>query len=186
MKMIKILKEETRELHEQIEDQNLAKKIMDHSIDLPTYKLLLLQNYIAYRETENEISRHLPGFKAGRHLQIKMDLDRLNVSTLIPAKNVIFECHSIAEALGAAYVVEGSALGGMLLAKNLEQCENLHEVDQHYFFNGKKENIENWNSFKKDVEDYPFSKSEEAEAVEKAKATFRFFEKVFKMKLPVD
>lgn len=183
--MIKILKEETRELHEQIEDQNLAKKIMDHSIDLPTYKLLLLQNYLAYRETENEIKKHLPNYSTNKHLQLKKDLDRLNVSTAIPAKNAVFECRSTAEALGAAYVVEGSALGGMLLAKNLEKCSKLDEVDQHYFFNGNKENLEDWNNFKKELENYPFSKAEEAEAIEKAKATFRFFEKVFKMELPV-
>ena len=183
--MIKILKEETRELHEQIEDQNLAKQIMDHSIDLPTYKLLLLQNYIAYRETENEIKKHLPNYSTNKHLQLKRDLDRLNVSTAIPAKNAIFECHSTAEALGAAYVVEGSALGGMLLAKNLEKCSNLHEVDQHHFFNGNKENLKDWNNFKEELENYPFSQAEEAEAIEKAKATFRFFEKVFKMEFQV-
>lgn len=183
--MIKKLKEETRELHEQIEDQNLAKHIMDQSIDLPTYKLLLLQNYLAYRETETQIKNHLPDYNTNKHLQLKKDLDQLNVSTEIPAENVNFECHSTAEALGAAYVVEGSALGGMLLAKNLEKCSNLKEVDQFHFFNGNKENLNTWKNFKEELESYPFSKTEEAEAIAKAKATFLFFEKVFEMKLPV-
>ncbi|WP_179670547.1 biliverdin-producing heme oxygenase [Salinimicrobium sediminis] len=183
--MIRKLKEETRWLHEQIEDQNLATKIMDHSIDLPTYKLLLLQNYIAYRETENEIKNHLPNYKAGKHLQLKQDLENLKVSTTIPVKNVIFECHSPAEALGAAYVVEGSALGGMLLAKNLQHCIKLNEVDRHYFFNGDKENLKDWNSFKKELEAYNFNRAEEEEAIQKAKATFLFFEKVFNMDFPI-
>ena len=183
--MIKKLKEETRDLHEQIEEQNLAKRIMDHSIDLSTYKLLLLQNFLAYRETETEIKNHLPNYSAKKHLQLKQDLEQLNVSTTIALQNATFKCHSPAEALGAAYVVEGSALGGLLLAKNLDKCSNLAQIDQHYFFNGDKDNLKDWNSFKKELEEYHFSETEETEAVEKAKATFRFFESIFNMKLPV-
>ncbi len=183
--MIKKLKEETRELHEQIEEQNLAKRIMDHSIDLPTYKLLLLQNYLAYWKTETEIKKQLPNYRAKKHLQLKQDLEQLNVSTTIAPQDAIFECHSPAEALGAAYVVEGSALGGMLLAKNLQKCSNLAEVDQHYFFNGDMDNLKDWKSFQKELENYSFTEAEEIAAIEKAKATFRFFESIFNMKLRV-
>ena len=177
--MIQKLKEETRELHEQIEGKNLAKRIMDHSIDVETYKLLLLQNYLAYFQTENEIKKFLPNYKAERHLQLKKDLEQLNISEEIPSKNDIFECHSTAEALGAAYVVEGSALGGMVLAKNINKCKGLQDIEQHFFFNGNKENLESWKSFKDELESYDFSAAEEIEAIEKAKDTFRFFERIF-------
>lgn len=185
MELIKKLKEETRVLHEQIEEQNLAKQIMDHSIDVETYKLLLLQNYIAYRETETEIKKFLPAYTGKKHLQLKQDLEQLQVPTEIPLENAIFECHSTAEALGAAYVVEGSALGGLLLAKNIKKCTALANIDRHYFFNGEKANLQDWNSFKEELEGHNFSKAEEQEAIEKAKDTFRFFERVFNMDLMV-
>lgn len=183
--MIKKLKEETRELHEQIEDKNLAKQIMDHSIDLETYKLLLLQNYLAYRETENEIKKFLPAYGAKKHLQLKKDLEQLNVPTEVDVNSSRFVCHSTAEALGAAYVVEGSALGGLVLAKNLGKCLKLSGVEQHYFFGGDKENLNDWKSFKEELERYDFSEAEEAEAIEKAKDTFRFFETVFDKDLQI-
>lgn len=177
--MIERLKEETRELHEQIESKNLARKIMDHSIDMETYKLLLLQNYLAYRETEIQIKRLLPEYEGKKHLQLKEDLEQLGISEKIPSKNGIFKCHSKAEALGAAYVVEGSALGGMVLAKNLSKCASLSQIDHHFFFNGNKENMQDWKEFKEELEKYPFTAPEEKLAVEKAKDTFRFFEAIF-------
>lgn len=183
MEMIKKLKEETRELHEQVEEQNLAKQIMNHSIDLATYKLLLLQNYIAYNATENAIKKFLPDYSGKKHLLLKQDLDQLGVSTKIPTENVIFECYSKAEALGAAYVVEGSALGGMLLARNLSKCSQLSTVDQHHFFNGDKENLKDWNSFKMELGQYNFSEEEEQQATEKAKSTFKFFQEIFTREL---
>lgn len=180
--MIQRLKEETSELHEQIEGVNLAKQIMDHSIDLDTYKLLLLQNFIAYQATETAIKRFLPGYSGNKHKQLQQDLEQLGVSAEIVTKNDIFECHSHAEALGAAYVVEGSALGGMLLSKNLQKCKQLASVDQHHFFNGNKENLKDWNSFKTVLEQHEFSKAEENEALKKAKQTFRFFQTIFDRK----
>lgn len=183
MEMIQRLKEETRELHEQVEEQNLANQIMNHSIDLETYKLLLLQNYIAYYATENAVKKFLPGYSGKKHVLLKQDLDQLGVSTEIPSGNVIFECYSKAEALGTAYVVEGSALGGMVLARNLTKCSQLSSVDQHHFFNGDKENLKDWNSFKMELGQHDFSENEEQQAIEKAKDTFKFFQEVFTRKL---
>lgn len=180
--MISRLKEETRELHEQIEEKNLAKEIMNHCINLETYKLLLYQNFLAYYHTETEIKKFLPHYEDKKHEQLRKDLEQLNVSEEIPVKNDIFKLHSTAEALGAAYVVEGSALGGLVLAKNLEKCPALDSIACHHFFNGKKENLEDWKAFKKELEAYSFSETEEQEAIEKAKATFLFFDSIFSRK----
>lgn len=183
--MIKRLKEETRQLHEKVEEQNLAKQIMDHSIDLETYKLLLLQNYIAYESTETAIAQFLPDYRGTKHEQLKKDLTSLRVSAEKTSTNNLFECHSKAEALGAAYVVEGSALGGMLLARHLKQCKQLESVDDHHFFNGDKENLKEWNKFKEQLEQYHFSEVEEQQAIEKAKDTFRYFQEVFNRQLVI-
>ena len=53
--MLQTLREQTATLHKEIEKDNTAGLIMDHSITLEEYKLLLLQNYLAYKIVEDEM-----------------------------------------------------------------------------------------------------------------------------------
>jgi len=46
--MLKYLKEKTTQIHNELEQNNLAGKIMDHSISQQEYHDLLLQNYIFF------------------------------------------------------------------------------------------------------------------------------------------
>jgi len=46
--MLKYLKEKTTAIHNELEQSNLAGKIMDHSISQQEYHDLLLQNYIFF------------------------------------------------------------------------------------------------------------------------------------------
>ncbi len=178
--MIGRLREATRKLHEEIEKENQASKIINHSITLEEYKLLLLQNYIAYSVTENEIARYLSNYPATKHKQLEKDLISLNVDRSIAAKfDREFTCHNEAEALGAAYVVEGSAMGGLMIGRELQKCSQLSHLDPQHFFSGKRDDVKNWNLFKKRLENRHFSEEEESMALEKAKGTFRFFGKVF-------
>lgn len=180
MTMINRFREATRELHEQIETENQAKKILDHSITLQEYKVLLLQNYIAYSTTEKEISRFLPGYHASKHQQIEQDLKALNVDTSIVLDyEDQFSCHNMAEALGTAYVVEGSALGGVVIGRELKNCPELSGLAPQHFFSGTRDNVKDWNNYKKMLESRPFSEEEKDMATEKAKKTFLFFRKVF-------
>lgn len=180
MMMIEKLKEETRQLHGEVEQDNLASRIMDHSIDLEVYKLLLLQNYFAYRSTENAIFEWLPELQPGKFRTLEQDLEALKVAFSEISFSSEFSCKNRAEAFGAAYVVEGSALGGMLIAKNLKKCEALKEVDDFYFFSGNKNDLEAWKNFKTLLLTEEFSETEENMAIQKAKETFVFFKKVFK------
>lgn len=179
--MTERLRQETRQLHEEVEKHTLAKHILDHSIDLETYRLLLWQNYVAYRVTENEVARFIAGYTPDKHLRLKEDLEQLDVVPRIPSEIPLFECHNKAEAFGAAYVIEGSALGGMLLAKNLEKCERLMNLGQQHFFNGDKTALKGWNSFKEQLNSESFSEAEAESAVEKAKETFHFFGEVLQL-----
>lgn len=180
--MIKRFREATEQLHRDIEKENAAAKIIDHSITPQEYKLLLLQNYIAYKVTEDEIAKYLPGEGVPKHHRLKNDLDYLKVDTSVSEQyKDRFTCNSHAEALGAAYVVEGSALGGMVIAKELKQCVNLHGLEASHFFNGDRNNIKSWNTFKKQLETTYLTEEEAAAATEKAKETFRFFGKVFRL-----
>ncbi|WP_227009042.1 biliverdin-producing heme oxygenase [Christiangramia fulva] len=179
--MLNRLREETREIHEALESKNLAQKIIDHSINHEEYLLLLLQNFQAYRKTEKLLQKYLnfhPFLKAER---IKKDLENLGVKNPDFFWDFPFECKDEIEALGIAYVVEGSAMGGMMIGKQIKYCGALHGLPEQYFYNASKENAKGWNKFQKEIRNRDFSEQETQLASQKAIETFRLFEAAFKI-----
>ena len=123
-KMLNKLREATKALHEALEGQNLANKIMDHSITEEEYKLLLLQNFAAYAATEDSIAQYLNDYTSTKTDAIRLDLASLGIDKA--ETSLEFHCDNEAEAVGAAYVVEGSAMGGLMIGKELKpDNENL-------------------------------------------------------------
>lgn len=178
--MLEKLREATHALHKEVEKDNLANLIISHKISLEEYKLLLYQNFVAYKITEEEIARHLEEFNGTKHKQIKKDLENLDINTsgIILDQN-LFKCNNRAEAFGAAYVVEGSALGGMMISKEVFNCSGLNSIKIHHFFNGDRQNIKDWRNFTRLLKNQQFTLAEEDEATNKAKETFQFFGTVF-------
>lgn len=178
--MLNKLRTETEELHRQIEQDNLASLIMSHEIKEEEYKLLLLQNYVSYHVTENAIARHINGKENFKSTLLEKDLQELKVNLSIVHKyEQDFKIGNRAEAVGAKYVVEGSALGGMMISKEIPNCPHLAHLSRHYFFNGDRQSINGWRTFLKDLKTESFTPEEEEQAVSKAKETFRFFGRVF-------
>lgn len=179
--MLTRLREATQELHTQIEHENLANRIMDHSISLEEYKLLLLQNYLAYKITESEIKPHLSGWDSDKSSRLAKDLNNLKVETGITENFAQkFNVNNKFEALGAAYVLEGSALGGMQIAKELSACKALLDLPPQHFFVADRKSMEGWNIFLKRIRNTEFSEAETEQAAEKARHTFRLFREVFR------
>ncbi len=181
--MLTILKNETRDLHTATENENLANKIIDKSISQEEFYLLLVQNYVAYALTESAIAEHLEDFQPEKAAVLQQDLKNLGIQPP-DLKNYTysFSFGNIAEALGAQYVVEGSALGGMVIAKHLKKCPPLQNIPAQNFFSGKRENLADWKKYQNKMEKYSFTASEKEQMLEKAKETFNFFRKVFQDK----
>jgi len=179
--MLNNLREATKELHENLEKENLAVKIISNKISLEEYKLLLLQNYIAYKISEKEISKFIPGYQSDKSEQLAADLQNLNVDTSLTHAFIDkFKISSYEEALGAAYVVMGSALGGVYISKEIPNCASLAGISNPYFFNGNRDGVKSWNTFVKELKAEDFSESQIIEASQKAKETFQFFGMVFR------
>ncbi len=179
--MLTKLKVATEDLHRKIEKENLASLIVSNNISLEEYKLLLLQNYIAYAVTEPSIAKYLDHYEIHKTPRLLRDLDQHGIMGKIPfGIKENFRIVNRAQALGAAYVVEGSALGGMVIAKHINKCPALDNIEQHHFFNGDRENIKTWNSFSKFIKKQEFTPLEEIHAIDKAKETFLFFGEVFR------
>ncbi|PKD16841.1 hypothetical protein APR41_08355 [Salegentibacter salinarum] len=179
--MLNNLREATRKLHEELEKENLAGQIISHKISLEVYKLLLLQNYIAYKITEAEILKFIPSYKSDKSDQLAKDLENLNVDTSISEEfQDKFSINSHEEALGAAYVVLGSALGGMYISKEIPNCPELTEISKPHFFNGDRDGVKSWNKFVKELKAEDFTETQIAVASKKAQETFEFFGLVFR------
>ncbi|RKS50534.1 heme oxygenase [Gillisia mitskevichiae] len=178
--MINSLREHTRSLHKEIEKDNLAGLIMDHSISLEEYKTLLLQNYISYKTVEKAVLPFIEDFGSLKSDQLEKDLKFLDVDlNLVEGFENDISCSNKVEALGAAYVLEGSVLGGMMIAKELKNCKKLETIKEHHFFNGNRNNTAGWKTFLKLINSQDFSEEEKLQASNKAKETFTFFGKVF-------
>lgn len=180
--MINSLREGTKQLHSDIEKDNIANKIMDHSISLEEYKLLLFQNYVAYKTADSEIRKFIPDHNSDKTNRLKEDLHNLGVNNL--HKELEFECRNKAEAVGAAYVIEGSAMGGMLIGKEMNHCTALKSIPDQAFFNGKRSGMVGWNQYLKFIRSQDFTQEEINTATKKAQETFLLFRKAFSLQLP--
>lgn len=179
--MLTKLKNATEELHREIEKDNIAGLIISNEISLEDYKLLLLQNYIAYSITEPAIAKYLDHYQIQKSPRLLKDLDQLGVIYAPrPQLRERFRIINRAEAFGAAYVVEGSALGGMMISKQIPHCPGLKEIKDHHFFNGDRGNVKSWNAFSKFLKKQEFTALEEIQAIDKARDTFLFFGEVFR------
>lgn len=179
--MLNNLRNATKELHEELEKENLAGQIISHEISLKNYKLLLLQNYISYKVTETEISKFIPSYKSAKSDKLAKDLETLNVDKSIAKEfQQKFKISSYEEALGAAYVVLGSALGGVYISKELPNCPALKDISKPNFFNGDRGGVKSWNKFVKELKAEDFTEIQIEEASKKARETFEFFRLVFK------
>lgn len=181
--MLENLREATGELHKELEQDNLANKIMDHSINLEEYKLLLYQNYLAYNTVENSIKKFLPNLSSDKALRLKRDLEHLGLQPGQETLGEQYKSNNLAEAVGAAYVIEGSAMGGLIIGREITNCECLRHLKTQEFFNGKRESIKSWNEFLKFLRTKNFEKKEIEIATAKAIETFELFGKSFQVAL---
>ncbi|MCF4102737.1 biliverdin-producing heme oxygenase [Gillisia sp. M10.2A] len=179
--MLSKLREATHQLHKEIEKDNLADLIISHEITLDQYKKLLLQNHTAYRIVEAEITKYIPEYTSEKTVHLQKDLDLLELENpYLEEYTLKFKCTSVAQAIGARYVIEGSSLGGIMIATHLKDCANLQDLTKHNFFNGDRDGVMSWNKYCKDLKKIDFTAAQEKEAIQKAMDTFNFFGKVFR------
>lgn len=181
MTMLTNLREETRKLHEKLEGNNLASRIIDHSISREEYAILLYQNLLACAKVEDAIREFLPSEDISKTDKLRRDLKDLGVKQADASWDFQFDCANEAEAIGAAYVIEGSAMGGMMIGREIPNCEALKDLPAQHFFSGSRDAAKGWNVFLKRLRNSSFSEAEIFAASEKAKETFGLFEAAFKI-----
>ncbi|TAE23438.1 MAG: hypothetical protein EAZ92_14535 [Candidatus Kapaibacterium sp.] len=125
------IKAQTRPQHDSIEQNRFTKGMMDGSMTLLDYKLYLQKFYSVHKAVEQAFEQfswqeyRLNLQERSKLHLIAADLQTLGMSAAeienLPAMQPVPQFHSIAEAFGAMYVLEGSTLGGQIQARQLER-----------------------------------------------------------------
>lgn len=154
------LKTRTAEAHTRLEELPISKSILSESLDRESYAhyLKLMRDVVA--ETETRIfpltTEAISDLESRRKLaHIEADLN--HASTELSEPKTVFhkENMSPAFALGVLYVVEGSALGGRFILKNVEKSLGYSaETGASYFAGYGNTTGSMWKHFMNELSQY--------------------------------
>jgi len=171
------LKKQTATAH--ADSENMLMPFLNSIRNSDDYARILKMFYGFFAPLENRIAGWVStGILADIHERrnaslIIEDLKAIGTNTEeLPLASQLPEINSIASALGAMYVLEGSTLGGRFIAKMLAKNEALAVSSGHLnFFNGYGEQTgDKWKSFITLVNNYP---DQVEELIAAANETFR-------------
>lgn len=173
------LKKNTAEYHDAAEKLFNSEKIFNKTFTLEDYKKIIGTNYLMLLHSEDKIFSSLSD-KFQDRLQlndrkklplIEKDLKSLSLENKMPSQNIGFANEY--EALGAMYVIEGSTLGGNVIAKQLSKTEGFDDVTFNFFGCYHENTGPMWKNFK-EVLDNEVSEENYDEVLSGAKKLYTF------------
>lgn len=189
--LLEELKKTTRPMHDATEVVAFAKEMKEGTLSLANYQQLLASNLYIHQSLEaafanalSEMIRHpLTDFIDNKSNWLEKDM----VIAAIPFKKSKFTSvippvyTSIADLVGGLYVVEGSMLGGRFIVKLLQKNPALSSLTSFRFYSGYGQMTgQRWKTFQGLATTLLSTQQEFEKAIEKAKATFVFFQQVYK------
>lgn len=173
------LKQNTAEFHDAAEKLFNSKKIFDRTFTLEDYKKIIGRNYLMLLHSEDKIFNSLSE-KFSESLQLeerkKLPLIEQDLKSLDMKNQQVSEELSLSnenEALGAMYVIEGSTLGGNVIAKQLSRTEGFDDVTFNFFGCYRENTGFMWKNFK-EVLDNEVSEKNYDEVLSGAKKLYAF------------
>lgn len=173
------LKQNTAEFHDEAEKLFNSDKIFSKTFTVEDYKKIINTNYLMLLHSENKIFSSLSDrFAEKLHLDqrvklplIEKDLAGLAIENQTASHHLEFANEN--EALGAMYVIEGSTLGGNVIAKQLSKTEGFDDVTFNFFGCYKENTGSMWKNFK-EVLDSEVSRENYNEVLSGAKKLYAF------------
>lgn len=158
MKLAEYLRQNTRQYHDMAEEKFSSQRIFDHDFSLEDYQYLLLGNYCLIEAFEDEVFSHISQYPQLELLlcrrrklpSIKKELEQFAPLAVKPPATVTIT--NVYEAIGILYVIEGSTLGGNVIAKNLRRSERFKGFDFPYFGIYGQETGLMWKNFLTQIE----------------------------------
>lgn len=180
------LKEKTRSLHEQVET---AVDIPSRLQSRESYEELLAGMYGLYAPLEERLGSITGLSGPGYDVTARRKTEKLVADLMVLGhspeniKNIkrcdaLPSLSTVSQGLGCLYVLEGAALGGQIITKEVNHRLHLAAQNGCSFFAGDAENTPTvWNAFRQHVTTYASQHPGcEHEVIEAATQTFKTFE----------
>ncbi len=172
------LRAETGELHKKL-DTSLYPLIQ--GMKTPEEYAKLLQTFYAYfKPLEEKVYKYIGDAELKDHNErrntgyILKDLETINQSTEIEPAKETPEINNTAAAFGALYVMEGSTLGGKIIAKTIASNLGYTDTNALNFFSGYKEHTgPKWLTFIEALNNFAISANDDETIIEAAKSSFQ-------------
>lgn len=181
------LKLSTKSWHSRTEKVAYSNEILHCNLSYVQYVDLIRKNFFIFSALENSLNVRLQqhplpiNYKVflNRYKLLQFDLELLAISPL-QFEVLVPHFHSLPRLLGGLYVYLGSALGGKLIHRKLKNTPQLEMVKTFYFFAGFTEMPPQlWPNFCRYLDQYLQEEKHLEEALQGAKACFRFFYEVY-------
>lgn len=173
------LKTGTRHLHDLTEAKFNSSKIFEGAFTVEDYRKLLLYNYEMLNAFETDVFNLIPKNAASalnlenrRKIQLA-DADLRALGENLPNVRALSPLYNVAEAWGIFYVMEGSTLGGNMIAKQLSKQHAFEDVPFHYFRCYGAHTGSYWKTFK-EVLDREIAPSDENDCLKGAENAYAF------------
>lgn len=148
-----ILKKNTAKYHDEIEQKLASNKLFEGTFNQDNYFKMLNVNYQFIQALEPQIKGllseqdldFLNKINLNKLELLEKDLVELNLKISSPVEIELLKNRE--EALGALYVIEGSMLGGMVIAKQLKKYPELEQAGFNYFGHYGQDIGSIWKSF---------------------------------------
>jgi len=151
--VLRELKLATQALHDLTERYAYASEIRSGILKVEQYHQLLLANLTIHRHLEANITKStifpfFSDFFLARSQWLEQDLAFFEKQATLDYSFSQLPLQYPAQMIGLLYVVEGSMLGGKMIAKQLKRQTEFEEYQPFHFFEGKKEETKNrWKRF---------------------------------------
>ncbi|AZA86637.1 heme oxygenase [Chryseobacterium shandongense] len=157
MTVSEYLKQNTASYHDAAEKLFNSAKIFNKTFTLEDYKKIIHTNYLMLLHSEDKIFEELKDYSEKLKLsdRKKLPLIEKDLKSLLLEKSVAdheLELISQHEALGAMYVIEGSTLGGNVIAKQLSKTEGFDGVTFNFFGCYHENTAAMWKNFKETID----------------------------------
>ncbi|MTI21765.1 hypothetical protein E1176_12105 [Fulvivirga sp. RKSG066] len=175
--MIDDLRRQTKHLHDRVEVAMQASKISDQSLREEDYKKLIITNFIVFESLKSALKKEgdLVYWFVDRTDDLHADLEQLGIDSTSFSDSSLFAEWSYHKKLGAIYVLNGSALGGSMIARYLKEYD---WIESSHFYRNDADIMNSWKKFKAHLESREASSAEKDEVITGAQETFEYFEKL--------
>ncbi len=178
--LLERLRSATRPLHDQLDGAALSGRITDGTLDLPAYRRLVDWQLHAHLTAEPGLHDFAwPASYTYRARTLVLTEEAVLLGLELP---VVHEAlrppASLAVAVGRAYVLEGSSLGGNMILGHLQRNPQLRGVQHFGFYEFQRANgVVQWRHFLAFAKTLTFAEAEAAACVTAAREVFEVFAK---------